>query len=91
MVQHPVNGRPLTYSLKESARGITGGLIFGFPLLYTMEVWWHGFIAGPLQFLVLLCVTFMLLLGYNRYAGMHPSVFWRSILVDSVEEMGIGL
>lgn len=85
------NSRPLRQSLKEYARGITGGLLFSFPLLYTMEVWWAGFIASPFRLLILVLVTYLLLLGYNRYAGMHPSVSWRSVMVDSVEEMGIGL
>ena len=56
-----------------------------------MEVWWAGFSATPLQLLVLVVVTFLLLLGYNRYAGMRPGVSWRSVAIDSVEEMGIGV
>ena len=56
-----------------------------------MEVWWAGFSATPLQLLLLVVVTYLLLLGYNRYAGMRPGVSWRSIMIDSVEEMGIGL
>ncbi|AKD05179.1 TIGR02587 family membrane protein [Pontibacter korlensis] len=83
--------RPLNLSLKEYARGITGGLLFSFPLLYTMEVWWAGFSATPLQLLILVVVTYILLLGYNRYAGMRPNVEWRSVMVDSVEELGIGM
>lgn len=83
--------RPVRKSLQEYARGIAGGLLFSFPLLYTMEVWWAGFIASPLQLLVMMLVTYLLLLGYNRYAGMRPGVSWRSVFIDSVEEMGLGL
>lgn len=86
-----LGNRPVKKSLKEYARGITGGLLFSFPLLYTMEVWWAGFSATPLQLLLLVVVTYLLLLGYNRYAGMRPGVSWRSVMIDSVEEMGIGL
>lgn len=82
--------RPLSQSLKEYARGIAGGLLFSFPLLYTMEVWWSGFIVTPLDLIVLMVATYLLLLGYNRFAGMRPDVSWRSVFVDSVEEMGIG-
>lgn len=84
-------GRPFSESLKEYARGIAGGLIFSFPLLYTMEVWWYGFIADPAQYIALVCVTYVLLLGYNRYAGMRPDMSFLSVMVDSVEEMCIGL
>lgn len=82
--------RPVALSLKEYARGIVGGLLFSFPLLYTMEVWWSGFSASPLQLLILVVVTFLLLLGYNRFAGMRSNASWRSVVIDSVEEMGIG-
>lgn len=84
------SGRPLKKTLKEYARGIAGGLLFSFPLLFTMEVWWAGFSATPLQLLILMLVTYLLLLGYNRYAGMRSSVSWKSVMIDSVEEMGIG-
>ncbi|PRY03389.1 putative integral membrane protein (TIGR02587 family) [Pontibacter ummariensis] len=85
------DSRPVTQSLKEYARGIAGGLLFSFPLLYTMEVWWHGFFADPFQLISLVIVTFLLLLGYNRYAGVREDATWKHIAVDSVEEMGIGL
>nr|WP_222619615.1 TIGR02587 family membrane protein [Pontibacter sp. KCTC 32443] len=90
-VNRIIGNRPLRKSLKEYARGITGGLLFSFPLLFTMEVWWAGFTATPEQLLILVLVTYLLLLGYNRYAGMRPGVSWRSIMIDSVEEMGIGV
>lgn len=83
--------RPIRKSLQEYARGIAGGLLFSFPLLFTMEVWWAGFIASPLQLLIMVVVTYLLLLGYNRYAGMRAEASWRSVFIDSVEEMGFGI
>ncbi len=82
--------RPLRESLQEYGRGIAGGLLFSFPLLYTMEVWWAGFFSSPLQLILVILFTFLLLLGYNRYAGMHPEASWRHVMIDSVEELGIG-
>ncbi len=78
-------------SLKEYARGITGGLLFSLPILYTMEVWWTGITVQAYQLLIYVAVTFLLLLGYNRYAGLHPDASWRDVVIDSIEEMGIGL
>ncbi|MFD2247343.1 TIGR02587 family membrane protein [Pontibacter ruber] len=86
-----INCRPVRKSLKEYARGIAGGLLFSFPLLFTMEVWWAGFMATPMQLLLLVVVTYVLLLGYNRYAGLRADTSWRTIIIDSVEEMGIGI
>jgi putative integral membrane protein (TIGR02587 family) len=77
--------------LEEYGRGIAGGLLFSVPLLYTMEVWWRGFIADPAHLLIYLALTFVLLLGYNRYGGMHPDAHWYEVAVDSIEEMGLGL
>ena len=85
------NKIPVKESLKEYARGIAGGLLFSFPLLYTMEVWWAGFIASPFSLLILALTTYLLLLGYNRFAGLRPDATWSEVAIDSVEEMGIGL
>lgn len=78
-------------SMNEYARGIAGGLIFSLPLLYTMEMWWAGQSLPPYRLLAYLCVTFLLLLGYNRYAGLHDDASLMEIWTDSVEEMGLGL
>jgi len=40
---------------------------------------------------VMMLATFLLLLGYNRFAGMHPGTSWKNVVIDSFEEMGIGL
>lgn len=81
----------ISESLQEYGRGLAGGLLFSLPLLYTMEVWWSGFIAGPMRLLVLLAATFLLLLAYNRFAGMRIDTSWAEVAIDSVEELGLGL
>lgn len=78
-------------SLREYGRGFAGGLLFSLPLLYTMEVWWAGFLASPLRLILLLAVTYLLLLGYNRFAGMRHDADWAEVAIDSVEELGLGL
>ncbi|HVL40451.1 MAG TPA: TIGR02587 family membrane protein [Fimbriimonadaceae bacterium] len=83
--------RSVGESVKEYGRGIVGGLLFSLPLLYTMEVWWSGFMAGPLKLLAGLAICYMLLLGYNRFAGMRRDAELREIATESVEELGIGI
>lgn len=83
--------RSIDESLHEYGRGIAGGLLFSLPLLYTMEVWWAGFIIPPLRMLGGVLITFVLLLAYNRYAGLHPDASFAEVAIDSVEELGIGL
>ncbi len=83
--------RPIDKSLQEYGRGIIGGLLFSLPLLYTMEVWWAGFSAHPLHLILYVAATFIMLLGYNYYAGLRHDANWAEVVIDSVEEMGLGL
>ncbi len=85
------SNRTITRSLQEYLRGITGGLLFSLPLLYTMEVWWAGFIAHPLRLLIYILASFTLLLGYNRYCGLRCDASPIEVVIDSIEEMGLGL
>ncbi|HYG79531.1 MAG TPA: TIGR02587 family membrane protein, partial [Pyrinomonadaceae bacterium] len=87
----PAAMRPINKSMEEYGRGIIGGLIFSLPLLYTMEVWWTGFSAHPFHLMLYVAATFALLLGYNYYAGIRHDANWLEVMIDSVEEMGLGL
>lgn len=86
-----VEKRTVAESLQEYGRGVAGGLMFSLPLLYTMEVWWTGFIVHPWRLLTYVLATFVLLLGYNRYAGLRREASMMEVAIESVEEMGIGL
>ena len=84
-------GRTVGESFSEYGRGVAGGLLFSLPLLYTMEVWFAGFVMPPHRQLAYVLLALVLLLGYNRYAGLHPDTTWIEVAIDSIEEMGIGL
>ena len=83
--------RSIGDSTREYARGIAGGLLFSLPLLYTMEMWFAGLTARPARLIVYVLVTYVLLLGYNRYAGLREDASFAEVAIDSVEEMGLGL
>lgn len=85
------HSRSVLQSAREYGRGIAGGLMFSLPLLYTMEVWWTGFILHPARILLYILGTFILLIFYNRFAGLRRDASIGEVLIDSVEEMGIGL
>jgi putative integral membrane protein (TIGR02587 family) len=78
-------------SLREYGRGIAGGFLFSLPLILTMEVWAAGVLVPPTHLLAGLAATYVLLCGYNAYAGLHHETRLGEIMVDSVEELGIGL
>lgn len=83
--------RTVNESLREYARGVAGGLIFSLPLLYTMEVWWAGFTSHPWRLALYVAATFALLLGYNYFLGLRRDSCFSEVVIDSVEEMGLGL
>ncbi len=83
--------RTVAASLQEYGRGVAGGLMFSLPLLYTMEMWWAGFSAHPWRLLIYIISTFILLLGYNRFAGLRHDASLTEVVIDSVEEMGLGI
>lgn len=83
--------KPIQESLKEYGRGITGGLLFSLPMLYTMELWWAGFIANTLQLIIYFIVGIGLLLIYNRYVGIREDHSFLEGLLESLEEMGMAI
>ena len=54
-------------------RAASGGLLFGVPLLYTMEIWWVGEHTEPWQMLLILLVLGAVLTVLNRTAGFRSS------------------
>jgi len=91
MSEHVLPRPSLAGSVREYARGVAGGLLFSLPLLYTMEMWEMGLVAEPTRLLVGLGVGFLLLLGYNRYAGLRCDASFTEVVIDSIEELGLGL
>jgi putative integral membrane protein (TIGR02587 family) len=91
MPRKPTKRHPVSVSVREYARGATGGLLFSLPLFYTMETWETGSLASPIRVLAGLAGTFVLLLGYNRYAGLRQDASATEIVIDSIEELGLGL
>ena len=87
----PYRAPSVRHSLREYSRGVAGGLLFSLPLLFTMEMWNMGLVAEPTRLLGGLGGGFLLLLGYNRYAGLRCDAGVGEVIIDSVEELGLGL
>lgn len=81
----------LTESLFEYGRGIAGGFLFSLPLLFTMEVWEAGLSVSPGRILIALAGTYLLLCGFNAFAGLRFDANLKEVAIDSVEELGLGL
>ena len=84
---------PWRDELTEVVRAVSGGLLFGVPLLFTMEVWWTGSHTDPIQMLTVLAMLFVPLLILNSTEGFRSSrdVRLRDAAADSVESLAIGV
>ncbi len=78
--------------LDDLIRGVCGGFLFGIPLLYTMEVWWIGSLADPVQRISSLAATFIGVFLLNRTAGFRKTanIRFQDAAMDSVEAIAIG-
>lgn len=79
--------------VKDLVTGISGGFLFGIPLMYTMEVWWIGSYTEPLLMLGVLAVTFLVIVLLHHTDGFrkNSSNSLRQIIMDSVEALALGL
>ena len=74
-------------------RAVAGGLLFGIPLLYTLEVWNTGASITPAQCALVLSVTFMAVLLLVGGAGFHGSKQrgLSRLLAEAVEALAVGV
>ncbi|MDQ2649408.1 MAG: TIGR02587 family membrane protein [Actinomycetota bacterium] len=74
-------------------RAASGGLLFGVPLLYTMEVWWTGRHTDPEQMLLVLGLLCLPVLALNKTTGFRQTrdVRLRDAVVDTVEALAVGV
>lgn len=79
--------------LKFLIRGISGGFLFGIPLIYTMEVWWIGSYTEPPVKLALLAVTFgvIFLLSRTESFGDDPREQFSQTFRKSIKSLAVGI
>jgi putative integral membrane protein (TIGR02587 family) len=86
-------GSPWATEAVDLVRAASGGLLFGIPLLYTMEVWWTGAHTRPLQGLAALGVAAVpvLLLHHTEGFRSRGQVRMVDAAMDTVESLAVGL
>ncbi len=82
-----------TTELVAIIRAASGGLLFGVPLLYTMEIWWVGEHTEARQMLLILSGLAVVLVVLNLTAGFRTTkdVRLRDAAADAVKGLAIGL
>jgi putative integral membrane protein (TIGR02587 family) len=79
--------------LDDVIRGVSGGFLFGIPLLYTMEVWWIGSSVSVVRVFLAIVLTFGIVFILNRTAGFRKTGDTDAVTaaMDTVEAMAIGI
>lgn len=76
--------------LRGLARAFAGAIVFGLPLLMTMEMWWLGFHADRGRMALLFILSFPLLVGLSHYSGFEPTFGWVDDVVDTFVACAVG-
>jgi putative integral membrane protein (TIGR02587 family) len=72
-------------------RGVSGGMLVGVPLLYTMEVWWRGAELGPPVMALMVAITFVPVVGLIATSGFRRVRDRRviDVALDSVDAVAL--
>ena len=76
---------------RELARACAGGLLFGIPLLYTMEVWFSGFTLEWWKVLVVFAMGNAFVAAFTRIEGFRRDRTLREVAWDATECIGVGI
>jgi putative integral membrane protein (TIGR02587 family) len=73
------------------ARAFGGAIIFGIPLLMTMEMWSLGFSMGRGRLLLLMGFTLVLLIGLSYFSGFEKTFSLKEDAMDAFAAFGVGV
>jgi putative integral membrane protein (TIGR02587 family) len=72
-------------------RGFAGGAIVGMPLLYTMEMWWHGMTLSEWHLLSLLGALLLVNTLFSLFVGLREEHTLGGAFSDAITSLGIAL
>lgn len=76
--------------LRGLARAFAGAIIFGLPLLMTMEMWWLGFSMDAWRLALFLVLFFPVLVALSWHIGFEDTFSWRDDVVDALVAYAVG-
>ncbi|MDP9422845.1 MAG: TIGR02587 family membrane protein [Pseudomonadota bacterium] len=71
-------------------RGFAGAIVFGLPLMMTMEMWWLGFTLSGWMLLQFALANLALLVGLSRVSGFDVSRGAIEDIFDALAAFGMG-
>lgn len=72
-------------------RGVAAGSIIGIPLLYTMEMWWHGTTISEVHILMLMAAALGANFLFCLFSGFRDELSVREALSGSVTAVALGM
>ena len=73
------------------ARAFGGAIIFGIPLLMTMEMWFLGFYLERGRLLLFLLLNFFMLVGLSRFGGFERTSTLSEDVLDAFAAFAVGV
>ncbi|TFZ05861.1 TIGR02587 family membrane protein [Ramlibacter henchirensis] len=71
-------------------RAFAGAVIFGIPLLMTMEMWWLGFHMSPVRLALLIALFFPFLVALSWHVGFEPTFSLKDDVLDALVAYLVG-
>lgn len=75
---------------QELIRAAGGAILFVFPLLMTMEMWWLGFYMDRLRLALFITLGLFLLVGLSRQIGFAQETGWWDDIGDALSAYAVG-
>lgn len=73
------------------ARAFAGAILFGLPLLMTMEMWSMGLYLHPLRLLLFIALNFLVLVFLSRFGGFERTSNLREDVIDALAAYAVGI
>lgn len=73
------------------ARAFGGAVIFGLPLLMTMEMWSLGLSIHPLRMVLFVALNFLVLVVLSRFGGFEPTSSLAEDVLDALGAYAVGI
>jgi len=83
-----ITDRAYAYGL---ARAFGGAIIFGLPLLMTMEMWMLGLSIHPLRLTLFILLNFVMLVILSRFGGFEPTSTVGEDVLDAFGAYAVGI
>jgi putative integral membrane protein (TIGR02587 family) len=85
------SGKSSRDAVRGYARALAGAILFGFPLLMTMEMWWLGFYMDRERLFLFLVFTIVMLVPLSYFVGFERTGGLIEDGMDALIAFGIGV